>query len=62
MNKYLEKCLKENMPVIFDYDGVLFEARWYEERINMREIGWGFGNPGMDITIVILTIFCKKSR
>ena len=36
MNAYLQKLLDEQkMPVIFDYDGVLFEARWYEHRINM---------------------------
>jgi len=36
MNKYLEKLLDENkLPVVLDYDGVLFEARWYKERINM---------------------------
>lgn len=36
MNLYLQKLLNEKYgPVIFDYDGVLFEARWYEERINM---------------------------
>lgn len=37
MNKCLEKCIAQNMPIIFDYDGVLFEARWYEDRINMRD-------------------------
>lgn len=37
MNKYLKNLLEDvNIPVVFDYDGVLFEARWYEERINMR--------------------------
>ena len=37
MNAYLmEQIRKPNMPIVFDYDGVLFEARWYEERINMR--------------------------
>ena len=37
MNKYLiEQINKPNMPIVFDYDGVLFEARWYEDRINMR--------------------------
>lgn len=37
MNKYLEGLIKENTrPIIFDYDGVLFEARWYKDRINMR--------------------------
>lgn len=35
MNKYLQECIDDNMPVVFDYDGVLFEARWYPERINM---------------------------
>ncbi len=36
MNKYLESLIKKaEYPVIFDYDGVLFEARWYEDRINM---------------------------
>lgn len=37
MNTYFKTCIKNNMPVIFDFDGVLFEARWYEERINMRD-------------------------
>ena len=38
MNKYLKNLLEDgNIPVVFDYDGVLFEARWYEERINMRD-------------------------
>lgn len=38
MNKYLEKLLiKNELPVVFDYDGVLFEARWYKETINMRD-------------------------
>lgn len=36
MNRYLKQCIESNMPIIFDYDGVLFEARWYVERINMR--------------------------
>ena len=36
MNKLLNKLFKENIPIVFDYDGVLFEARWYEDRINMR--------------------------
>ena len=36
MNQYLKKCISAGMPIIFDYDGVLFEARWYKERINMR--------------------------
>ncbi len=36
MNKYLEKLAKNTKnPIVFDYDGVLFEARWYKERINM---------------------------
>lgn len=38
MNKYLQLLLKDpDMPVIFDYDGVLFEARWYVKRINMPD-------------------------
>ena len=38
MNNYLNKLIEDNSrPVVFDYDGVLFEARWYEERINMRD-------------------------
>ena len=38
MNAYLQKVIADtNIPVVFDYDGVLFEARWYEERINMRD-------------------------
>lgn len=38
MNSYLVELIKnKKTPVIFDYDGVLFEARWYEERINMRD-------------------------
>ena len=38
MNAYLKKLLEnKDIPVVFDYDGVLFEARWYEERINMRD-------------------------
>ena len=37
MNKYLTGTIEDpKIPVVFDYDGVLFEARWYEERINMR--------------------------
>lgn len=35
MNKYFEKLISSEIPVIFDYDGVLFEARWYEERMNI---------------------------
>lgn len=35
MNDYLLKCINTGMPVVFDYDGVLFEARWYKKRINM---------------------------
>lgn len=36
MNSYLSKLIKENkLPIVIDYDGVLFEARWYKERINM---------------------------
>lgn len=38
MNKYLQMLLKDtDMPVVFDYDGVLFEARWYVKRINMPD-------------------------
>ena len=36
MNNYLKKCINKKIPIIFDYDGVLFEARWYETRINMQ--------------------------
>ena len=37
MNNYLKTLLKDpKIPIVFDYDGVLFEARWYETRINMR--------------------------
>ena len=35
MNQYLTECIGKDMPIIFDYDGVLFEARWYRTRINM---------------------------
>lgn len=37
MNKQLKHYLHEQnkLPVVFDYDGVLFEARWYEDHINM---------------------------
>ncbi len=36
MNSYLKELVSnENTPIVFDYDGVLFEARWYEKRINM---------------------------
>ena len=35
MNQYLIECVDKGLPVIFDYDGVLFEARWYRTRINM---------------------------
>jgi len=35
MNKYLEERLVSGYPVVFDYDGVLFEVRWYEKTINM---------------------------
>ena len=35
MNQYLKECIENDMPVIFDYDVVLFEARWYKTRINM---------------------------
>ena len=38
MNSYLKRLIEDkDIPVVFDYDGVLFEARWYEERINMRD-------------------------
>ncbi len=38
MNRYLLEIIKDpEIPVVLDYDGVLFEARWYEERINMRD-------------------------
>ena len=36
MNHYLKHLIKDKrIPIVFDYDGVLFEGRWYEERINM---------------------------
>lgn len=36
MNQYLQELLNSgSLPVVFDYDGVLFEARWYRTRINM---------------------------
>lgn len=36
MNSYLKQLVSNKaLPVIFDYDGVLFEARWYHSRINM---------------------------
>ena len=36
MNLYLKQLLQDKtIPVIFDYDGTLFEARWFERRINM---------------------------
>ena len=36
MNKLLKEYIREaKLPVVFDYDGVLFEARWYKDRINM---------------------------
>ena len=36
MNSYLLKIIEDiNIPIVFDYDGVLFEARWYVDRINM---------------------------
>ena len=38
MNRYLQELLDSgSLPVIFDYDGVLFEARWYRTRINMPD-------------------------
>lgn len=38
MNSYLKKTIEDtSIPIVFDYDGVLFEARWYVERINMRD-------------------------
>ena len=38
MNSYLKEQISNNStPIVFDYDGVLFEARWYKERINMRD-------------------------
>ena len=38
MNTYLFKLLQDpSIPVGFDYDGVLFEARWYEHRISMPD-------------------------
>lgn len=30
-NKYLE------LPIVFDYDGVLFEARWNNDTLNMKD-------------------------
>ncbi|MBO7424108.1 MAG: hypothetical protein J6U23_00375 [Clostridiales bacterium] len=37
MNRYLMKQIENpDIPIVFDFDGVLFEARWYEDRINMR--------------------------
>lgn len=37
MNSYFKELISDTKtPVVFDYDGVLFEARWYKERINMR--------------------------
>ncbi len=37
MNRKLEKLMQSGLPVVLDYDGVLFEARWYEDTINMRD-------------------------
>lgn len=34
-NQYLEKLIDSGLPVVFDYDGVLFEVRWHKDRINM---------------------------
>ena len=28
MNKYLQECINKGLPIICDYDGVLFEARF----------------------------------
>ena len=37
MNSYLKNIIEDTgIPIVFDYDGVLFEARWYLNRINMR--------------------------
>lgn len=38
MNRYLQELLKkDDIPVVFDYDGVLFEARWYVKRIGLQD-------------------------
>ena len=34
MNSFLKQCIERGLPVILDYDGVLFEARFAEFKIN----------------------------
>ena len=36
MNKYLKELVKDpNIPVVLDYDGTLFEARWFVRHISI---------------------------
>ena len=33
MNKYLQECIDKGLPIICDYDGVLFEARFGYDKV-----------------------------
>lgn len=33
MNKYLQECINKHLPIVCDYDGVLFEARFGYDKI-----------------------------
>lgn len=35
MNSFLLKCIEQGLPVVLDYDGVMFEARWDYDTINV---------------------------
>ena len=38
MNKYLQELMKSSeTPIVFDYDGTLFEARWFVKQISIME-------------------------
>lgn len=38
MNKYLQELMKDpNTPIVFDYDGTLFEARWFVKQISIMD-------------------------